>query len=130
MATLASEAGGLDAAERRGGVGQGARVLRDSVETTCPYGALPLVLVDEAPLPSPSEDQTAEASEGSDAPEIELPELSGNVTFGLVRNDTSIANRLSRSLSLISAVLRDLDQVENLGTKQQMLVDTLELWGR
>lgn len=66
----------------------------------------------------------------ADSDDIEFPESISQGSFGLVKADMTSTARLHRTLSLVSSVLRDLDQVENLVLKKEILVDTLELWGR
>ncbi len=55
---------------------------------------------------------------------------SGSVSFGLDPAKMSVADRTRRTVRLASMVLRDLDQVEELQAKENLLVEVLELWGR
>ena len=103
--------------------------LADTVSPGSPYEPTPLITVDELPPPddSPSSDVARDADEPDD---LELPESDSVGSFGLVKSDMSTIARLHRTLTLISSILRDLDQVEDLVLKRELLVGTLELWGR
>ncbi|WP_194410568.1 SIR2 family NAD-dependent protein deacylase [Microbacterium cremeum] len=103
--------------------------LADNVGPGSPYEPVPLITIDEMP-PSIVVGSSAEPPSDSDSEEIEFPESNSAGGFGLVKADMATTARLHRTLSLVSSVLRDLDQVENLELKRRILVDTLELWGR
>lgn len=125
--------------------------LTEPVTAATPYEVLPTIQVHEVPedeaLDVPSTDAEVELTSPQSTPnesdssahkvvrrheaaELEMPEYNGNVSFGLKREEMSVAARLSRSVRLVSTVLRDMDQAETLDTKKRLLVDTLELWGR
>ena len=91
--------------------------------------SIPLITIDELPPPD-GPDSTQASADPPAEDEIEFPESNSTGSFGLVKAEMPLGARLHRSLSLISSILRDLDQVENLSLKRQLLVNTLELWGR
>lgn len=116
--------------------------LSESVETLTPYEIVPLIEI-EGLSDSPVTDAVDEweddltdnssvdaESEPKARDELELPEYNGNVGFGLVKAEMSIAARMHRSVRMASIVLRDLDQIENIETKQSLLLRVLEVWGR
>lgn len=94
-----------------------------------PYEPAPLITIEELP-PAETPATPAVIDRDAQTDEIEYPESSSAGSFGLVKANMSQPSRLHRTLSLLSSVLRDLDQVENLKLKRELLVDTLELWGR
>lgn len=106
-----------------------AEELADVTTPGSPYEPTPLITIDELPPPGAG-DSIQAADDPSAEDEIEFPESSSSGSFGLVKADMAPGARLHRSLLLISSIIRDLDQVENLSMKRQLLVDTLELWGR
>jgi len=94
-----------------------------------PYEPTPLITIDELPPPDDPIPLDTPHNTG-DGDELEFPESDSAGSFGLIKAEMSTPARLHRTLSLVSTILRDLDQIENLKLKQSLLVDTLELWGR
>lgn len=104
--------------------------LNNVVTPGSPYEPTALITIEELP-DSSSKDLVAPDPAGADPEEdIEFPESGSTGSFGLVKADMTATARLHRTVSLVSSVLRDLDQVENLDLKKETLLDTLELWGR
>ena len=103
--------------------------LNNVVTPGSPYEPTALITIEELP-DSASKDLAVPEPAGADPDDIEFPESSSTGSFGLVKADMTATARLHRTLSLVSSVLRDLDQVENLALKKEILLDTLELWGR
>ncbi|WP_170245533.1 hypothetical protein, partial [Microbacterium saccharophilum] len=103
--------------------------LADMVSPGSPYELTPLITIDEMPQ---LEETTASGGELEPATsdELEFPESNSAGSFGLVKADMTSTARMHRTLWLVSSVLRDLDQVENLELKRRTLVELLELWGR
>lgn len=101
--------------------------LDDVTQPGSPYELLPVRRVDAAP---PAVDSSEDAiQETTEDDEYEFPESDSPGSFGLVKADLTPAARIHRTVRLASSVLRDLDQVEKLDLKRELLVMTLELWG-
>lgn len=101
--------------------------LSDVTQPGSPYELLPLRRIDSAPTAIDSQDDAFQEPDSDD--DFELPESNSPGSFGLVKADLTPAARIHRTVRLASTVLRDLDQVEKLELKRDLLVMTLELWG-
>ncbi|MFD5864761.1 SIR2 family protein [Agromyces sp. NPDC127015] len=102
--------------------------LKDETSPGSPYERVPLLAVNTAPENKTSHSATAVAESTLD--DLEFPESDSPGSFGLVKADMSATARMNRTLRLVSSVLRDLDQVERLDIKRDLLTKTLEVWGR
>jgi len=101
-----------------------------AVSPGSPYEPTPLITIDELPPPEEVHRSTDALERVEDGDDLEFPESDSVGSFGLVKASMSPPARLHRVLTLISTVIRDLDQIENLELKKELLVDTVELWGR
>lgn len=105
--------------------------LGDTTSPGSPYELMPQVRVDTAPSNTSNEAEARAGLPGTERDdELELPESDSPGSFGLVKAEMSAVARIHRTLRLSSSILRDLDQIEKLDLKRELLVMTLELWGR
>ena len=105
--------------------------LSESAVAGSPYELMPRVTVDAAPSEAENSNARVVRPNPDDEDEdLEFPESNSPGSFGLVTEDMPAIARIHRTLALASSVLRDLDQVEALELKRELLVMTLELWGR
>lgn len=101
--------------------------LADVVQPGSPYELLPLRRIDTAPAAIDSSNDAFQEPDNED--DFEFPESDSPGSFGLVKGELTPAARIHRTVRLASSILRDLDQVERLELKRELLVMTLELWG-
>lgn len=94
-----------------------------------PYDQVEPVLASAGDMCAPAEqdDMDSEPGPGGD---LEHPGVSNRVTFGLKVEEMTKVERLRRAARLVSMVVRDLGQIDDLGRKQEALVDCLEMWGK
>jgi hypothetical protein len=104
--------------------------LADTGVPGSPYELVHRVLVSEAPSASEDSEARAARADASENDDLEFPESNSPGSFGLVTEEMTAVARIHRTLQLASTVLRDLDQIESLDRKRELLVMTLELWGR
>lgn len=101
-----------------------------SVPPGSPYELVPVVKVDSSPAEEADAARRALPRESDMQEELEFPESDSPGSFGLVKAEMPEAARIHRTLGLASSLIRDLDQVESLDLKRELLGLTLELWGR
>lgn len=94
------------------------------------YELMPVVAVDTVPSESDDPDGQVDLPDPDLDDELEFPESNYLVSFGLMKSEMSPSARIYRTVLLASSILRDLDQVEDLHLKRELLIMTLELWGR
>ena len=105
------------------------------LEKGSPFQELPLVDApepidsDEAEEQEPNEPRSEELDTVQHDDLLDLPDTDIPAFFGEPEKELPPAIRLMRTLNLVSTVLRDSDQIENLDLKQEVLTRSLSAWG-